>query len=65
MKKYSNSLVEQHQKANHNVSLLKISKENNLDFDIFKINQELSSLCNDNKEASLNDSPEIKKIMFM
>lgn len=48
MKKYSNSLVEQHQKANHNISLLKISKENNLDFDIFKINQELSSLYNDN-----------------
>lgn len=64
MKKYSNSLVEQHQKANHNISLLKISKENNLDFDIFKINQELSSLCNDNNN-SLTDSSEVKKILFM
>lgn len=64
MKKYSNSLVEQHQKANHNISLLKISKENNLDFDIFKINQELSSLYNDNIN-SLTDSSEVKKILFM
>ena len=64
MKKYSNSLVEEFQKATHNISLLKASKGNNLDFDIFKINQELSSLCNDNNN-SLTDSSEVKKILFM
>ena len=64
MKKYSNSIVEQLQKANHNIDALKISKGNNLDFDIFKTNQELSSLCDNNKN-SLTDSSEIKKIMFM
>lgn len=63
MKKYSNNLVEQSQKANHNISSLKISKGNNLDFDIFKINQDLSSLCNN--KNSLTDSSEIKKIIFM
>ena len=64
MKKYSNNLVEQSQKANHNISSLKISKGNNLDFDIFKINQELSSLYNDNSN-SLTDLSEVKKILFM
>lgn len=64
MKKYSNSLVEQFQKAKPNIGLLKISKENNLDFDIFKINQEISSLCDNNKN-SLTDSSEIKNVIFM
>ena len=64
MKKYSNNLVEQTQKTNHNIVSLKISKGNNLDFDIFKINQELSSLYNDNSN-SLTDSSEVKKILFM
>ena len=63
MKKYSNNLVEQSQKANHNISSLKISKGNDFDFDIFKINQDLSSLCNN--KNSLTDSSEIKKIIFM
>lgn len=64
MKKYSNNLVEQTQKTNYNIGSLKISKGNNLDFDIFKINQELSSLYNDNSN-SLTDSSEVKKILFM
>ena len=63
MKKYSNNLVEQSQKANLNISSLKISKGNDFDFDIFKINQDLSSLCNN--KNSLTDSSEIKKIIFM
>lgn len=64
MKKYSNNLVEQTQKTNYNIGSLKISKGNNLDFDIFKINQELFSLYNDNSN-SLTDSSEVKKILFM
>lgn len=65
MKKYSNRLIEESQKINNNIDSLKIVKGNNLDFDIFKINQDLSFLCNDNKSASLNDLLEIKKTLFM
>lgn len=64
MKKYSNRLIEETQKINNNIDSLKIVKVKNLDFDIFKINQELSSLCNDNIN-SLTDSSEVKKILFM
>ena len=64
MKKYSNRLIEETQKINNNIDSLKIVKGKNLDFDIFKINQELSSLCNDNIN-SLTDSSEVKKILFM
>lgn len=65
MKKYSNRLIEESQKINNNIDSLKIVKGNNLDFDIFKVNQDLSFLCNDNKSASLNDLLEIKKTLFM
>lgn len=63
MKKYSNRLIEESQKINNNIDSLKIVKGKSLDFDIFKINQELSSLCNN--KNSLTDSSEIKKIVFM
>lgn len=65
MKKYSNRLIEESQKTNNNIDSLKIVKGKNLDFDAFKINQDLSFLCNDNKSALLNDLLEIKKILFM
>ncbi len=65
MKKYSNRLIEESQKINNNIDSLKIVKGKNLDFDVFKINQDLSFLCNDNKSASLNDLLEIKKTLFM
>lgn len=64
MKKYSNRLIEESQKINNNIDSLKIVKGKNLDFDVFKINQDLSSLCNDNIN-SLTDSSEVKKILFM
>ena len=64
MKKYSNNLIEESQKANNNISPLKISKGNNLDFDVLKINQDLSPLCNNYKNCTA-ESSEVKKIMFM
>lgn len=64
MKKYSNRLIEESQKINNNIDSLKIVKGKNLDFDVFKINQDLSSLCNDNIN-SLTDSSKVKKILFM